>query len=81
MSKFSHINPATFYQTILPSSKKSISFRAYNIKEEKQLLLAEQSEDGITMIKTLADVVSRCLLPQQDYLATFDVEYLFSQIR
>ena len=81
MSKFSHINPATFYQTTLPSTKQQISFRAYNIKEEKQLLLAEQSEDGITMIKTLAEVVARCLMPTQDYLTTFDIEYLFSQIR
>lgn len=80
-NKFSHINPATFYQTLLPSTKQPISFRPYNVREEKQLLLAEQSEDGITMIRTLADVVSRCLLPQQDRLTTFDVEYLFSQIR
>lgn len=81
MSKFAHINPATFYQTVLPSTKKQIQFRAYNVKEEKQLLLAEQSEDGITMIKTLSDVVASCLIPEQDNLTTFDVEYLFQQIR
>jgi hypothetical protein len=53
------------------------------VKEEKALLIAQQSEDMTVMVDTLKAVIKACVLDELDVnkLATFDLEYLFCQIR
>jgi hypothetical protein len=53
------------------------------VKEEKALLIAQQSEDPSIMIDTLKEIMSGCILDKFDVdrLATFDMEYIFTQIR
>lgn len=80
-TRFENINPVTLYTTVLPSTKQKIQYRAYNVREEKQLLLADESKDGITMLKTLASIIEQCITPKQQRLTSFDVEYMFAKIR
>lgn len=67
----------------IPSTGKTVRFRPFVVKEEKALLIAQQSEDTKVMIDTLKGVLAGCLLDKVDVdkLAIFDLEYLFLQIR
>lgn len=71
------------YNLTIPSLNKSVRFRPFLIKEEKSLLIAQQSEDLMIMIDTLKSVIKDCTLDKIDVekLATFDIEYIFTQIR
>jgi hypothetical protein len=75
-------NMPTFNLTI-PSTGKSVRFRPFVVKEEKALLIAQQSEDNKVMIDTLKSVLTSCLQDKVDIdkLAIFDLEYMFLQIR
>jgi hypothetical protein len=72
----------TFHMTI-PSTGKHVKFRPFVVKEEKALLIAQQSEDQRVMVDTLKNVLSSCILDNIDIekLATFDLEYMFLQVR
>jgi hypothetical protein len=71
------------YNMVVPSSGVSVKFRPFLVKEEKALLIAQQSEDLMVMVDTLKSVVKTCVLDSIDAnkLATFDLEYMFTQIR
>lgn len=71
------------YNTKIPSTKKEVKFRPFLVKEEKALLLAQQSEDSQVMLDTLKQTIRNCVQTEIDIdkLATFDLEYLFCQIR
>ena len=71
------------YNLTIPSTGKTVRFRPFLIKEEKSLLIAQQSEDLMIMIDTLKNVIKECTLDKIDVdkLATFDIEYIFTQIR
>lgn len=71
------------YTMVVPSSGATVKYRPFLVKEEKALLIAQQSEDVVTMIETLKGVVKSCVQDKIDVdkLATFDLEYMFTQIR
>ena len=74
---------APTYTMVVPSSGVSVKFRPFLVKEEKALLIAQQSEDIGVMIQTLKGIINTCVLDTLDVdkLATFDLEYMFTQIR
>lgn len=72
------------YTTTLPSTGKQIKFRPFLVKDEKNLLLAQQSEEELNMIDTLKSVIADCILDKEvnvEDLAIFDLEYMFTQLR
>lgn len=71
------------YSIEIPSTKEILKFRPFLVKEQKSLLLAQQSEDASVMVDTLKSVVRGCAQSKVDVdkLAIFDLEYIFSQIR
>lgn len=77
------MNKTPVYNMTIPSTGKSVKFRPFLVKDEKALLLAQQSEDPIVMINTLKEVIRDCLdkAVDVDALATFDIEYIFAQLR
>lgn len=74
---------APTYTIEIPSSKQELKFRPFLVKEQKALLLAQQSEDPVVMADTLKSVIQSCAQSSIDVnkLAVFDLEYVFSQIR
>lgn len=74
---------APTYDVVIPSTGKKIKYRPFLVKEEKALLIAQQSEDVSVMVDTLKNVIASCTLGKVDVeeLAIFDLEYLFTQIR
>lgn len=71
------------YEIEIPSTGKKSRFRPFVVKEEKALLLAQQSGNLDNMISTLKDIIKSCtngkIKPEE--LTTFDLEYLFCQLR
>lgn len=69
----------------IPSSGKKVKFRPYLVKEEKILLQAFESQDLNLILNTMCDTIESCLAESANVrvadLATFDVEYMFTQIR
>lgn len=76
------INTPT-YELKVPSTKQVVKFRPFLVKEEKALLIAQQSEEASTMFDTLKSIVKACTFSKLDVekLATFDIEYIFLQLR
>jgi hypothetical protein len=71
------------YNTVIPSTQESIKFRPFLVREEKALLIAQQSEDNTILVDTLKNIVKSCVINKIniDSLAMFDLEYLLLQIR
>ncbi len=71
------------YSVEVPSTKEKFKFRPFLVKEEKALMLAQQSEDANVMTDTLKSIIESCAKSKIDVdtLATFDLEYIFCQIR
>lgn len=74
---------APTYTLEVPSTKEKLKFRPFLVKEQKALLLAQQSEDAVVMADTLKSVITSCSQSKIDIekFAIFDLEYVFSQIR
>jgi len=74
---------SAIYSTIIPSTDKPIKFKPFLVKQEKALLLAQQSENQIVMLDTLKDILTDCIISKIDIdsLAMFDIEFLLLQIR
>lgn len=77
------INSFPWYDIIIPSTNKKVRYRPYNVGEQKTLLIAFESEDSDNIAKAILDIVIGCLEGRVDKnkLTTFDVEYMFLQIR
>ena len=71
------------YSMIVPTSGVTVKYRPFLVKEEKALLIAQQSEDIKVMIDTLKGVIKSCVQDNIDVdkLAVVDLEYMFIQIR
>ena len=72
------------YELVIPSCKKKVKFRPFLVKEEKILILAMESQDNSQIASAVKDVISNCILSRGikvDKLSTFDIEYLFLNIR
>ena len=77
------MNTQPTFNMVIPSTGKSVKFRPFVVKEEKALLIAQQSEDPTVMVDTLKTVFTSVIQDKIDVdkLATFDIEYMFLQIR
>ena len=72
------------YQLELPSTGKTIQYRPFLVKEEKLLVIALESEDTKQITTAIKSVLKSCVLTKGikvDHLPTFDIEYLFLNIR
>ena len=67
----------------IPSTKQKIKFRPFLVKEEKILLMAMESGDQNDVSRTVEQILGNCIIDDIDIskLATFDIEYLFLQLR
>jgi len=68
----------------IPSIKKNIKYRPFLVKEEKVLIIAMESDDTKQIAEAVKTVISNCIITKGfkvENLATFDIEYLFLNIR
>lgn len=72
------------FQFILPSTKETIKFRPFTVKEEKLLLIAQESDNQKDRLGAFRQIVNNCSLNlSKDIgeLPSFDLEYAFLKIR
>jgi len=71
------------YELTLPSADVKVKFRPFLVKEEKVLLQALESQEQKQIVNALKDIVNACTFGtlNVDDLPTFDLEYVFLQIR
>tara|TARA_B100001248_G_scaffold250655_1_gene224957 strand:- start:243 stop:947 length:705 start_codon:yes stop_codon:yes gene_type:complete len=71
------------YEMVVPSTQEKVSYRPFLVKEQKILMMAQESEDPAMMTRTVCQLVENCVGGIQDAmkLPTFDVEYMFMQLR
>ena len=70
------------YKIKLPSDGRTVNYRPFLVKEEKLLLLATESGEQSDLITAVTDIITACTDVQDvDKLPTFDIEYIFLQIR
>ena len=71
------------YELTLPSTGKQLKYRPFLVKEQKALMIAQESEDDKLIENTFAQIISDCVLDEIDpyKLPMFDIEYIFLRIR
>ena len=72
------------YSMVLPSLEKEIQYRPFLVKEEKLLVLALESEYTKQITQAIKAVLKSCVQTKGikvESLPTFDIEYLFLNIR
>ena len=71
------------YELTLPSTDIKVKYRPFLVKEEKILLQPLETEDQKNIANALKDIVKACTFGalNVDDLPTFDLEYIFLNIR
>ena len=72
------------YELVLPSTVKKIKYRPFLVREEKILILALESQDSKQVTTSIKSILKSCISTRGikvDDLPTFDIEYLFLNIR
>lgn len=75
---------APVYELDLPLSKKHIRFRPFLVKEQRNLMMAMESDDKDTIEKNIRQVLHNCTITNGidiDQLPILDVEFYFLQLR
>lgn len=77
------LNDSPKYEMVIPSLKQTVRYRPYLVKEEKVLLMAFESNDSSQAMNAIIDTILVCVDEniKRETLTTFDVEYMFTQIR
>ena len=77
------INTPT-YEMTLPSTGKKIRYRPFLVRDEKILIMAMESETMSDITNAIVQILGECILTENvkvEDLATFDIEYLFLNVR
>ena len=77
------INTPT-YELTLPSNGKKIKYRPFLVREEKILIMALETEDQKQITAAIIQILTACIMTRGvklNELATFDIEYLFLNVR
>lgn len=71
------------YTDIIPSTGKKVWYRPFLVKEEKILLIAQETASEKEILKAIQQVVECCFdgIPDASSIPLFDLEYLFIKLR
>ena len=71
------------YEVEQPSTGEMIKYRPFLVKEQKKLMMAQESEDDAAMQNSLAEIIRDCTFEKIDpyNIPIFDVELFFLRIR
>jgi hypothetical protein len=71
------------YELNLPSTGKKLKFRPFLVKEQKALMIAQESEDDKQIENAFAQIITDCTFGELNAytMPMFDVEYVFLQMR
>jgi hypothetical protein len=71
------------YELKLPSSGKKVKYRSFLVKEEKILMIANETGEIEDQKNAIGQIITNCTFGELNYedMPTFDMEYLFINIR
>ena len=70
------------FDLTIPSTKKKVQFRPFTVKEEKILLVAQESKDINQIVLAIKQIINNCVEGVSvDDLAMFDMEYVLIHLR
>ena len=71
------------YTMTLPSTGEEIKFRPFLVKEQKRLIMAQESKDNNQIFDAMSALIRECTFEKvnPDTCPLFDAEYIFLQIR
>lgn len=70
------------FEIEVPSTGNKVKYRPFTVKEEKILLIAQESKDIDQIVLAIKQIITNCVQGvDADTLATFDLEYLLINIR
>jgi len=71
------------YETELPSTGKKTKYRPFLVKEQKLLLMAQESSNQDEIMTSISQLIDACTFDKIDANSSpvFDIEYLFLKIR
>ena len=71
------------YDLNLPSTGQKLEYRPFLVKEQKALMIAQESGDDKQIEKAFAQIINDCVIDDVDpyTMPMFDVEYIFLRIR
>jgi hypothetical protein len=71
------------YSLVVPSTDEEIKFRPFLVKEEKLLLMAQETGADEALYGAIKTLIKNCTLDKIDVdkLPLFDIEYIFLNIR
>lgn len=70
------------FEMTLPSTQTTVKYRQYTVKEEKILLVANESKDAMQEVLALKQVVNNCLVDIDiEQLPMIDIEYAYLMLR
>ena len=71
------------YRLTIPSTDEELRYRPFLVKEEKILLIAQETGDEKAIYGAIKQLIQNCCFEQIDVekLPLFDIEYIFLQIR
>ena len=77
------INTPT-YELTLPSNGKKVKYRPFLVREEKILIMALETENQKQITNAVVEILDACIMTRGikiKTLATFDIEYIFLNVR
>ena len=74
---------APTYELVLPSTGEKIKFRPFLVREQKILMVAQESNEEAQIANSVGDLVKSCTFGKVDPKTSplFDIEFLFLRIR
>ena len=74
---------APTYELVLPSTGEKIKFRPFLVREQKILMVAQESNEEAQIANSVGDLVKSCTFGKVDPKSSplFDIEFLFLRIR
>ena len=71
------------YRLTLPSTREEIQYRPFLVKEQKLLMMAQESESDEEIVDAISSLVKTCTFHKIDpeNSPMFDIEYIFLKIR
>ena len=71
------------YSLVVPSTQVEVKYRPFLVKEEKLLLIAQETGDEKALYNAIKNLIHNCCHGQLDVdtMPLFDVEYVFLQLR
>lgn len=71
------------YTATIPSTGKIVEYRPFLVKEEKILLIAQESNDSTQMFSAMKEIIRACTFEKLDIntITSYDLEYIFLKLR